>query len=110
MMDVVRLNAAIKTAAPHFETLPRGLSKVAFHSKKMIRFAVVRALCCYSVVAIVAKLALHCSAVVNDERGAMLDDLHARYGVCGHFMIPSTSFPAHVGDTVSDRPLQAPGT
>ena len=40
----------------------------------------------------------------------MLHDLHTQYGVCGQFMVPSTAFALHVGDTLVDRVLKAMGT
>ena len=40
----------------------------------------------------------------------MLRDMHLRYSVCGHFLVPSTSFATHTGSTWVDRVLRAMGT
>ena len=40
----------------------------------------------------------------------MLDDVHTQYGVCGQFMVPSTAFALHAGDTLVNRVLRGIGT
>ena len=75
-----------------------------------LKLADVRVLCLDSVVLTLAQLAHHCSGVVKGELRAMLDDLHTQYGVCGQFMVPSTAFALHAGDTWVDRVLRAMGT
>ena len=40
----------------------------------------------------------------------MLRDLHTQYGVCGQFLVPSTAFAVHAGDTLVDRVLGVMGT
>ena len=107
---VVRLNAAIKAEALHFESLPRDLSNVAVQSGKGLPLGDVRAVCCDSVVASVGQLTRHHSAVVKGELQAMVDDLHGHYGVCGQFMVPWAAFASHAGDTSIDRLLRAMGT
>ena len=36
--------------------------------------------------------------------------MHLQYGVCGQFLVPSTSFATHAGSTCVDRVLRAMGT
>ena len=108
--EVVRLNAAIKPAALQFENLPKDLSNVVVRSGKGLQLADVRVLCRDSVVAAVAQLTHHRSAVVKEELRALLDDPHVQYGVCGQFMVPSAAFASHAGDTWIDRVLRAMGT
>ena len=107
---VVRLNAAIKTAALQFENLPKDLSNEVVRYDKGLKLAVVRVLCHDSVVVTLARITHHRSAVINGELRALLDDLHTRFGVCGQFMVPSTAFTLHAGDTWVDRVLRAMGT
>ena len=33
-------------------------------------------------------------------------DMHLQYGVCGQFLVPSTSFATHAGSTSVDRGLR----
>ena len=40
----------------------------------------------------------------------MLGDLHTQYGVCGQFLVPSTAFAFHSGNTWVDKVLRAMGT
>ena len=105
--EVVRRNVAIKTAALQFENLPKDLSNVAVRSGKGLKLADIWVLCRDSVVVILAQLTHHRSAVIKGELRAMLDDLHTQYGVCGQFMVPSTLFALHAGDTWVDRVLRA---
>ena len=67
-------------------------------------------LCRDSVVVTMAQLTHHRSAVIKGELRALLDVLHTQYGVCGQFMVPSTAFASHAGDTLVDRVLRAMGT
>ena len=106
----VKLNAAIKAAALQFENLPKDLSNVALRSGDGLKLAAVRVICRDSVVAIVAQLTHHRSAVVRRELRAMLEDLYTHYGVCGQFLIPSTTFGMHAGNTWVDRVLRVMGT
>ena len=108
--EIMRLNAAIKTAALQFQNLPKDLCNVVVKSCKGLRLADIRVLCRDSVVASVAQLTHHRSAVIKGELQALLENLHAQYGVCGQFMIPSTVFASHAGDTWIDRVLGAMGT
>ena len=107
---VVKLNAAIKAAALQFKNVPKDLSNVAVRSGHGLRLADVRVICRDSVVATLAQLTHHRSAVVRSELRAMLRDLHMQYGVCGQFHLPSTTFAMHAGNTWVDRVLQAMGT
>ena len=106
----MRLNAAIKAAALQFENLPKDLSNVAVRSGKGLKWADIPGLCRDIVVVTLAQLTHHRSAVITGELRAMLDDLHTQYGVCGEFMVPSTAFTLHAGDTWVDRVLRAMGT
>ena len=108
--EVVRLNVAIKTAALRFENLPKDLSNVAVRSGNGLKLADVRVLCRDSVVITLAQLVQHRSAVVRSELRAMLGDLHTQYGVCGQFLVPSTVFALHAGDTWVNQVLRAMGT
>ena len=110
LAESVRLNAAIKAAARQLENLPKELSKVVVQSSKGLRLADIPVLWRDSVVAIVAQLTHHRSAVINGELQALLYLLHAQYGVCTQFMVPSTAFASHAGDTWLDRVLRAMGT
>ena len=103
---VVKLNAAIKTAALQFEKLPKDLSNVAVRSGHGLRLADVQVISPYSVIATLAQLTHHRSTTVRDELGAMLPDIHIQYGVCGQFMVPSASFATHAGNTWVDRVLR----
>ena len=107
--EVVGLNAAIKTAALHFENLPKDLSNVVVRSRKGLRLADLRVLCLDSVVVSLAPLTHHRSAMVKGELRAMLDDLHTRFGLGGEFLVPSMAFAFHAGDTWADRVLNAMG-
>ena len=107
---VVNLNAAIKAAALQFENLPKDLSNVAVRSGHGLRLADVRVICRDSVVATLAQVTHHRSAVVRSELWAMLRDLHMQYGVCGQFLVPSTSFATHAGNTWVERVPRAMGT
>ena len=107
---VVKLNAAIKAAALQFENLPKDLSNVAVPSSHGLSLADVRVICSDSVRATLAKLTHHRSAVVRGELRAMLRDLHMQYGVCGQFLVPSTSLATHAGNTWVDSVLRAMGT
>ena len=40
----------------------------------------------------------------------MLEDLHRQYGVCGHLLVPFTTFAMHAGYMWVDRVLRAMGT
>ena len=100
----------IKAAALQFEKLPKDLSNVAVRSGHGLRLADVRVICRDSVVATLAQLTHHRLAVVRSELRAMLRDLHMQYGVCGQFLVPSTSFATHAGNTWVDRVLRAMGT
>ena len=106
----MQLNAAIKTAALQSENLPKDLSTVAVWCGKGLKLTAVRVLCRDSVVATVAQLAQHCSAVVRSELRAMHGDLHTQYGVCGQFLVPFTAFALHTGDTWVDPVFRATGT
>ena len=57
-----------------------------------------------------AQLTHHRSVVIKVELRALLDDLHARHGMCREFLVPSTAFASHAGDTRVDRVLRAVGT
>ena len=107
---VVKLHPAIKATALQFENLPKGLSNVAAQSGHGLRLADVRVICRDSVVATLAQLTHHRSAVVRSELRAMHRDLHMHYGVCGQLLVPSTSFATHAGNTWVDRVLRAMGT
>ena len=107
---VIKLNTAIKAAAPQFEKLPKDLSNVAVRSGHGLRLADVQVICRDSVVATMAQLAHHRSTTVQDELRAMLWDMHVQYGVCGQFMGPSASFATHAGNTWVDRVLRSMGT
>ena len=107
---VVKLNAAIKSAALQFEKLPKDLSNVAVRSGNGLRLADVQVLCRDSVVATLLQLTHHRSTAVRDELGAMLRDMHKQYGVCGQFLVPSASIATHAGNTWVDRVLRAMGT
>ena len=69
---VVKLNATIKAAAVQFENLPRDMSNVAVRSGHGLRLAEVRVICRDSVVATLAQLTHHRSAMVRSELRAML--------------------------------------
>ena len=107
---VVKLNAAIKVAALQFEKLPRDLSNVAVRCGHGLRLAVVQIICRDSVVATLAQLTHHRSATIGSEWRALLRDVHLQYGVCGLFLVPSTSFATHAGSMWVDRVLRAMGT
>ena len=107
---VVKLNAAIKAAALRFEKLPKDLSNVAVRSGHGLRLADVQVICRDSVVATLAQLTHHRSTTVWIELRAMLRDMHMQYGVCGQFLVPSTSFATHSGNRWVDRVLPAIGT
>ena len=94
---VVKLNAAIKTAALQLKIVPRDLSNVAVQSGHGLKLADVRVLCHDSVVATLAQLVHHRSAVVRSELRAMPEDLHTQYGVCRQFLVPSTALAIHAG-------------
>ena len=81
--EVVRLNAAIKTAAVQFENLPTDLSNVVVRCGKGLKLADIRVPCCHSVVVTVHQLTHHCSAVTKGELRALPDHLHTPNGVCG---------------------------
>ena len=72
---VVQLNATVKTVALHFGNLPKDLSNVAVRSSNGLKLADVRVPCRDSVVATLAQLTHHSSAVVRGEPRAMLGDL-----------------------------------
>ena len=57
-----------------------------------------------------AQLTHHRSAVIKGDFKALLQDLHTWFGLCGQFMVPSTAFALHAGDTWVDRVLRAMGT
>ena len=107
---VVKLNAAIKSAALQFEKPPKDMSNVAMRSGHGLRLADVQVICRDSVVATLAQLAHHRSTTVRNERRAMLRDMHKQYGVCRHFLVPSASFATHAGNMWVDRVLRAMGT
>ena len=107
---VIKLNTAIKAAAPQFEKLPKDLSNVAVRSGLGLRLADVQVICRDSVVGSLAQLTHHRLTTVRDELRAMLPDIHMQYGVCGQFMVPSASFATHTGGTWVDRILRAMGT
>ena len=107
---VVKLNAAIKAAALQFENLPKDLCNVAVRSGHGLRLADVRVICRNCVMATLPQLTHHRSAMVRSELRAILPDLHMQYGVCGQFLVPSTSFATHEGNTWVDRVLRAIGT
>ena len=107
---VVKLNAAIKAAALQFENLPKDLSNVVVRCGHRLRPADVQVIRRDSVVASLAQLTHHRSAVVQSELRAMPRDLHMQYGVCGHFLVPCASFAMHAGKTWLDRVLRAMGT
>ena len=108
--EIVRLNAAIKIAALQFENLPKDLSNIVVQYGKGLKLADIRVLCRDSVVATIAQLTHHRSAVVKGELQALLDNLHAQHGVRGQFLVPSTAFASHTGDTWIDCVLRAMGT
>ena len=62
------------------------------------------------VVVTVAQLTHHPSVVIKGEHQALLDDLHAQYGVCEQYMVPSMAFASHAGDACNVRVLGAMGT
>ena len=107
---MVKLNAAIKAAAVQFENLPKDLSNVAVRSGHGLRLADVPVICRDSIVATLAQLTHHRSATVWSELRAMLRDMHLEHGVCGQFLVPSTSFATHAGNTWVDKVLRAMGT
>ena len=107
---VVELNGAIKAAAVQFQKLPKDMSNVAVRSGRGLRLADAQVICRDSVVATLAQLTHHRSATVRTELRAMLRDMHLQYGVCGQFLVPSTSFATHAGSTWVDRVLRAMGT
>ena len=107
---VVKLNSAIKAAALQFESLPKDLCNVAVRSGHGLKLADLRIMCRDFVVATLAQLTHHRSAVVRSELRAMLEDLHTQYGVCGQFLVPSTTFAMHAGNTWIDMVLRAMGT
>ena len=103
---VVRLNAAIKTAALRFENLPKEMSHVVVRVVKGLKLADMWVLCRDFVVVIVGQLTHHRSAVIKGGLRALLDDLHTECGVCGQFMVPSTavdSMPETHGWTACSR-------
>ena len=108
--EVVRLNAAVKSAAQQFENLPKDLSNVVVRSGKGLKLANIGVMCRYSVVVTVVQLTHHRSAVSKGEMRALLDDLHTQYGVYGQFMVPSEEFASHAADTWVNRVLRAMGT
>ena len=65
---VVKLNAAIKAAALQFEKLPKDLSNVAVRSGHGLRRADVQVICCDFVVATLAQLTHHRSALDDSVR------------------------------------------
>ena len=73
---VVKLNAAIKAAAPQFEKLPKDLSNVAVRCGHGLRPADIQVICRDSVVATLAQLTHHRSATVRTELRATLGDMH----------------------------------
>ena len=96
----MRFNAAIKAVDLQFDTFPKDLSNVVVRFSKGLRLANFLALCCDSVVAMVAQLKHYSSIVVSsssftNELPAILDDLHAQYGVGGHFMLPFGALVLH---------------
>ena len=107
---VVKVNAAIKAAALQFEKLPKDLSSVVVRSGHGLRLADVQVIFRDSVVATMAQLTHHRSGTVRTELRAMLRDMHVQYGVCGQFLVPSTSFATHAGSTWVDKVLRAMGT
>ena len=107
---VIKLNTAIKAAAPQFEKLPKDLSNVAVRSGHGLRLTDVQVICRDSVVPTMAQRIHHRSTTVRDELRAMLRDIHMQYGVCGQIMVPSASFATHAGNTWVDRVLRAMGT
>ena len=107
---VVKLNAAIKAAALQFKKLPKDLFNVAVRCGHGLRLADVQFICRDSVVATLAQLTHHRWATVRTELRALLRDMHLQYGVCGQFLVPSTSFATHAGSTWVDRVLWAMGT
>ena len=96
--------------ALQFENLPKDLSNVVVRFGKGLKLADIRVLCRDSVVVTVAQLTRHRWVVIKGELRALLDDLHTPYGMCGQFMLPSTEFASHAGDTWVDRVLRAMGT
>ena len=108
--EIVRLSATIKAAALQFENLPKDVSNIVVQSDKGLMLADVQILCRDSVVATIAQLTQHRSAVVKSDLPALLNDLHAQYGVCGLSLVPSTVFASHTEDTWIDRVLKAMGT
>ena len=86
--EAVRLNPAIKNAAPQSENLPKDLSNVVIGSRKGLVLAEIRILCCDSVAVTVPQLTHHRSAVIKVELQALLDDLHAEWGCAGNFQLP----------------------
>ena len=107
---VVKRNAAIKAAALQFKKLPKDLSNVAVRCGHGLPLADVQFMCRDSVVATLAQLTHHRSATVRTELRAMLRDMHLQYGVCGQFLVPSTSFATQAGSTWVDKVLRAMGT
>ena len=107
---VVKQNGAIKAAALQFENLPKDLSNLAVRFGNGLRLADVRVICRDSIVATVAPPTHHRSASIRTELRAMLRDMHLQYGVCGQFLVPSTSFATRARSTWVDRVLPAMGT
>ena len=108
--EAVRLNVAIKTSALRFENLPKDTSIVVVRSGKGLKVADMWVLCPDSVVVTLPQLTHHHSAVIKSELRALLDDMHTRFGLCGHVMDPSTAFALHARDTWVDQVLRAMGT
>ena len=81
---------------------------VVVRSGKWLKSEDIRVLCRNSVVVTVPQLTHHRSAVIKGEMQALLDDPHALWG--GQFMVPSTVFASHAGETWVDRVLRAMGT
>ena len=107
---VVKRNAAIKAAPLQFEILCKDLSNVAVRSGHGLRLADVQVICRDSALATLAPLTHHRWATVRTELRVMLRDMHLQYGVCGQFLVPSTSFATHAGSTWVDTVLRAMGT
>ena len=89
---------------------PWDVSNVAVWSGHGLKLADVRVISRDSVVATVAQLTHHRLAMVRSERRVMLRDVHLQYGVCGQFLVPSTLFATHAGNTSVGRVLRAMGT
>ena len=97
--EVLRLIALIKTAALQFENLPKDVSNVVVRCGKGLKLADIRVLCRDSAVVTLAQLTHHRWVVIKRDLRALLDDMLGRFGVCGQFMVPSTAFALHAGDT-----------